>query len=171
MTKSIALSGRTGSGKTLIAEYLASHYGYQHRLTGSVCRDVCRLLYESEAKTLLNKVTDALKAIDEDIWIRAALRATGPDTLIVLDSIRFDNDYRYVRSKDFSIWRVDAPLDIRVRRLQGRNQEYDPEVDEYHRGETELEPYTFDYRIVNADIDIPTLYRMVDETLSLMRSA
>jgi adenylate kinase family enzyme len=60
----IALSGRSGSGKTTVANYLVAKYGFTRCSTGAACRELCKNLFGGESKAILNQVTDALKAID-----------------------------------------------------------------------------------------------------------
>jgi cytidylate kinase len=165
MRLNIALYGRSGSGKTLISEYLVAKHGYARCSTGSACRRVCRMLFESESKALLNQVTDALKAIDENVWLRASLSDAPANRPLVLDSMRFDQDYLYLRRKGFRMIRVDASLRLRVERMRWRGQEFDPATDDDHRSEVELDDYEFDYRIDNEEIDIQELYALVDRAL------
>ena len=162
----IALFGPSGSGKTTVAEYLVSTHGFVMCGSGSACREVCRLLFNSESKTLLNKVTDALKEIDERVWLRAALADIVPSRSIVFDSMRFSVDYEYLRNKGFTMWRIEALLDVRVARLQSRGQEFHPELDSVHPAEIELDLYEADYIIVNSHVSIKRLYQMVEKGLA-----
>lgn len=148
----IALYGRTGSGKTTVAEVLVEEYGYSHRKTGAACRALCLDLFGSEDKALLNKVTDALRGIDPAVWLRAAIRDSRQDTgrPIVLDSIRFRPDYQYVVERDFVTIRITAPSGARVERLAGRGQEFDVLRDDLHPAEIELSSEAFDYTIDNS---------------------
>src|SRR5438552_18965303 len=117
MANKIALSGRSGSGKTTIAEYLVNKHGYTRCSTGAACRDVCNRLFGEESKAILNKVTDALKAVDPDVWLRAALSSLKEDMPVVFDSMRFATDYAFLKNQGFEMWRVEAPLSIRLVRM------------------------------------------------------
>lgn len=161
----IALYGRSGSGKTTVAEYLVSTHHYSYCSTGAACRQVCRLLFNSESKKVLNQVTDAMRAIDENVWLRTALASAPSDSPIVFDSMRFDTDYRYLRERDFEVWQVDAPLEVRAGRLRERGQEFDPARDDLHPAEVELHGREFDYRIWNCGIGFETLFALVESGL------
>lgn len=149
--RNVALYGRTGSGKTTVAEILVRDYGYTHRKTGAACRALCLELFGSEDKGLMNKVTDALRDIDPAVWLRAAIQDTGgePAGPIVLDSIRFRPDYQYVIERDFVTIQVAAPPASRVERLSGRGQQFDLLRDDLHPAEIELASEEFDFTIDN----------------------
>ena len=167
MAMNIALFGPSGSGKTTVANYLVSSHGYVICSSGDSCRRVCRLLFDSESKTLLNKVTDAMKSIDNTVWLKAALANKPPNSLIVFDSMRFLYDYDYLRNERFIMWRIDAPLNIRTKRLQLRGQEFNPSIDSLHPAETELDKHDPDYIINNNTANIDKLYEMIEQGLSL----
>jgi dephospho-CoA kinase len=132
----IALFGHSGSGKTTIADWLVFNRGFVRCSTGAACRSVCHTLFQSESKTLLNQVTDALRAIDRAVWLRAALSVDTGNKPIVFDSMRFAGDYDFLRDRGFATWKIIAPRDVRLDRLRARGQEFDPLIDDYHSGET-----------------------------------
>ena len=164
MANKIALSARSGSGKTTIAEYLVNKHGYTRCSTGAACRDVCNRLFGEESKAILNKVTDALKAVDPDVWLRAALSSNEEDTPVVFDSMRFASDYAFLKNLGFEMWRVKAPLSIRLVRMGRRGQFVRPEDDE-HRAETELDRHQFDRFVDNSEDGLDLLYREIDQAL------
>jgi cytidylate kinase len=164
MNNKIALSGRSGSGKTTVAEYLVNRHGYVRCSTGAACRDVCTRLFGDESKAMLNKVTDALKAVDPDVWLRAALSCLDKDTLVVFDSMRFASDYTFLKNQGFEMWRLEAPLAVRLVRMERRGQHVRPEDDE-HRAETELDRHQFDRFLDNSGEDTDLLYCEIDKAL------
>lgn len=164
MVHKIALSGRSGSGKTTIAEYLVSKHGYARCSTGAACRELCKKLFGDESKAILNKVTDALKTIAEDVWLRAALSSIGEDKPVVFDSMRFATDYAFLQNHRFEMWRVEAPLSIRLVRMKRRGQLVRPEDDE-HRAETELDRHHFDRSVDNSGEGVELLYREIEKAL------
>lgn len=164
MTSKIALSGRSGSGKTTVAEYLVKEHGYIRCSTGVACRELCKRLFGTESKTILNKVTDALKAVDPDVWLRAALSSLEEARPAVFDSMRFATDYAFLQHRGFALWRIEAPLAIRLIRMGERGQIVSPE-DDKHPAEIELDGHRFDQLVDNSEEGLDALYQRIEKIL------
>jgi hypothetical protein len=132
--------------------------------TGAACRDICRRLFGTESKAVLNQVTDALKGVDPDVWLRAAFSAPEERKPVVFDSMRFANDYAFLLARGFAMWRIEAPLATRLFRMEARGQAVNPEDDE-HAAETELDGYRFDRTIDNFEDGFEALYRKIEAAL------
>jgi dephospho-CoA kinase len=146
--RNIALYGRSGSGKSTVGSMLVET-GYQHLRTGAECRELCRTLFQSEAKTVMNRVTDALREIDPTVWLRAALVGAS-DAPVVFDSMRFPQDYAYLKERRYLLVRIDTPTALRLERLKSRGQEYNPARDDFHDTEILLDAYEFDCALLNS---------------------
>lgn len=164
MANKIALSGRSGSGKTTAAEYLVAKHGYRRCSTGAACRDLCKSLFGTESKAILNKVTDALKAVDPEVWLRAAMSSTEGDGPVVFDSMRFSDDYAFLESRGFTMWRIEAPLETRLRRMERRGQLVAP-ADDQHAAETQLDTHRFDRILDNSNDGEESLFIKIEEAL------
>jgi dephospho-CoA kinase len=147
----IALYGRSGSGKSTVAEILVRDYGFIHCKTGAACRRLCRELFGSEDKGLMNQVSDALRALDPAVWLRAAMSEvrTGNDAPLVFDSMRFQPDYAFLRDRGFITLQLVASPEQRVDRLHARGQPFDLLTDDLHAAEIELAALAFDHSIDN----------------------
>lgn len=165
----IALYGRSGSGKSSVAEELLGH-GYQHLKTGRACRRICTELFDSDDKSILNQVTDALRAIDPSVWLRSALGEAASDAPIVFDSMRFPSDYVRLRDEKYLLVRVEAERPTRLQRLAERGQEYDPDRDDGHEAEVSLHDFEFDVVIDNSG-DREALSRQVLALLNVARGS
>lgn len=167
MLPSIALAGRSGSGKSTAALYLAERYNYAHVRSGALCREISKKLFDSDSKQLLNQVTDAMRAIRADVWISAALRSqTAPQHPIVFDSMRWNIDRDLLLQRGFVLWQFTADRETRIGRLAARGQQYDPAVDENHPVETELELAQFDWRLDTSSLSAEELYASIDAQLA-----
>jgi dephospho-CoA kinase len=160
----IALYGRTGSGKTTVALYLVQRHQYAHRHPGARCRSLALELFGTESKTVLNALSDCLRSIDANVWIRAELKREPDDSrLIVFDGMRYQEDLAFLRSLGFSAWQVVCDSKARRDRLSRRGQVFTA-TDETHSAETDLEDARFDVVLTN-DGTVAQLYGQVDAML------
>lgn len=161
----IAICGLPGSGKTTVANYLVKEYGYYRCSTGDICRKVCRLLFDSEDRALMIEVTQAIKKIDSDVWVKAALRNARDDSPIVFDSMRFKRDKQILISKGFRIWEIVCDSSIRRKRIKRRKNK----TAEWESDDTwlyELGDITPDVVIENNTNNFEDLYSTIDDILS-----
>ena len=106
--RKIALIGKSGAGKSTVAERIAQDYGFRRISTGTICRKISMLLFGNEDKASTQRIDDALTLVDPSIFLRAALREARPQEPICVDSLRFISDYNLARSQGFEIIRVTA---------------------------------------------------------------
>lgn len=170
MALQVALSGRSGSGKTEVASYLERRHGYVRVSTGRLCRQLCRDLFASESKTLMNAVTDAMRGIQPDVWLAAALRHAPAGQPLVVDSMRFHEDHQLLRACGYELWRVEAPQELRWERLQRRGQEFNAARDDNAAAEVELDNTSHCRLLVNAG-GLPDLWKQVEAAVQSRRTA
>lgn len=144
-----ALIGKSGAGKSTVAEQISSNYGVRHISTGAICRQISMLLFGNDDKASTQRIDDALTPIDPSIFLRASLRDVQQDEPICLDSLRFSADYDLARYQGFEIIRVTASSEKRTKRLATRGQVFDLEIDGNHRSETELDFVSVDFTVLN----------------------
>jgi cytidylate kinase len=166
----IGLSGRTGAGKSAAAQYLHQRYGYVVCQTGAACRQIAQRLFATESKSMLNRINDAMRAIDPNVWIKVALSEAPLDQPLVVDSVRFSSNLELLRARSFVLLRIRASTLRREQRLRERGQEYDFEIDDLHESEREIENERFDYELDNESADIQLLYRQLDRAVSALGS-
>jgi len=165
MLPNIALSGRSGSGKTLVASFLSSQYGYYVCSSGAINREICTRLFGNESKQILNQVTDAMKAIDPLVYIKATLKEAPRQKPLVFDSMRYQTDFEYIKKRNFICWQLQCPLKICVSRLHARKQSFVVGRDDVHPSETELLSIRHDFAIDSEEDSLCGLYAQVEETL------
>ncbi|WP_186766720.1 HD domain-containing protein [Puniceibacterium confluentis] len=150
----VALIGKSGVGKSTLAKLLNYHSGTERVSSGTICRQIAKLLFGNDDKSTTQTLDDALTSIDSSIFLNAALLTAPTGRPICLDSLRFRSDYEIARRRGFTIVRVIAPDEVRVARLSERGQRFDPGKDGTHRSETELDTVDVDYTVENSgDID------------------
>lgn len=157
--KNIALLGLSGSGKSTAATYLAEKYNYQLCSSGKICRDISKIIFDSEKREYLNLIGDALRTIDSDIFMKAAIRKSPKP--MVFDSIRFLTNLNVLEGKNFVILKIECKQCLAIERLKKRGQIFDIKKDLKHNAEIEIDSLPFDYQITNEG-SIGGLYSQID---------
>lgn len=145
----VALSGKSGSGKSRAAAIISEHFGIPHLKTGAICRQISHLLFANEDKSSTQRLDDALTKLDPSIFLRATLRGIGALDGFVVDALRFQSDLEIAREHGCRVVRIVSSDEVRYSRLAARGQVFDPLVDGQHRSETELDNALVDAEIVN----------------------
>ena len=155
--------GPAASGKTTVANRLVASYGYSRASTGPVCRDVAQLLFGSQERSILQSLADAVRAIDQDAWVRAALREAGPAP-IVFDSIRYSSDHAFLSELGFLTWAVVARPVTRDLRLIERGESLS-QAELSHQSELPI-PVRPDFVVDTTDAKSQALTSMIRVGLS-----
>lgn len=151
-----ALVGKSGSGKSEACRILSESRGIHPVKTGTICRQIARLLFDNDDKHSTQILDDALTAIDASIFLRAALRGVDMNKGFVIDALRFRQDLAIARDLGCMVVRIVASDDVRVRRLVARGQAFDPEIDGRHRSEVELDGAPVD-KLIRNEVEIASL--------------
>ena len=135
----IALTGKAGSGKTTIAEYLVKNLGFQRYSFAAALKDIARELFfmDDKNRALLQGIGDKMRDLDVHVWVRYVVTRVEeeghPD--VVIDDLRFKNEELWLKAHNFVIIR-----------LTGRAWDL-PEAESQHSSEVELESIQPDYII------------------------
>jgi len=158
--KLIAINGLSGSGKSAVSSRLRDYHGFEHTSSGALCRTITRTLFGHEERSALNQVSQAIRFIDQHIWIKAALRNTT-GTRIVFDSVRYFEDANFLRSLGYEIWKIFCPIEICIERLRRRGQMFDMS-DFTHDSEREIPDGFCSTIIGNHDCTLEELHAKID---------
>jgi dephospho-CoA kinase len=181
MPLKLALTGRMRSGKDSVADYLARQYGFARFAFGDGIRKVCRELFPDQMaqarkpRALLQGVGQAMRAFDEDVWVRQCLakiaelhkyderlRLTPCD--IVICDLRQPNEYERLRAEGFVIIRVVADNGTRYLRMIDAGDAFTA-ADLEHETERHIDSFAVDYEIDNNG-SLAELYAQVDEIMA-----
>ena len=169
----VGLAGKMGSGKSTVAQYLTDAYGYQRLHFAELLKVVAAQIWGQDAvhhnRDRLQQFGAAVREIDPDAWVNALLRDVAEamsDSFqpIVIDDVRFPNEYFALSSSGFRFARVQAATETRVDRLMaidklGAREQLD------HVSETALDHIAFTTLINGGDHDV--LYAQVDQFLNI----
>jgi hypothetical protein len=131
----IGLTGYAQSGKDTLASILVERYGYRRVAFADAIRefiyevnpmvacsptgylkDLVNLVgwdnakQEPQVRRLLQDLgVAARKLIDEDIWVKVALRSVSPGDRVVITDVRFENEAKHISELGGQLWRVKRP--------------------------------------------------------------
>src|SRR6266850_2740679 len=123
----IGLTGRNASGKGEVAKYLQKKSFYYYSLS-NVIRDEIRLRGEEPTRDRLIIVGNELRQrYGANILAERILAKIEDDKHYIIDSIRNPSEVNAFRAaKHFRLVRVEAPPEVRFRRILARRRESDP---------------------------------------------
>ena len=123
MKKVVGLIGRIASGKTIVSDQLLAGENTSYYRFSDVLKDVIERVHEENTRENLQELGLALRGVFGDGVLAAALKkdieADDAD-LIVVDGIRYDDEYDMVKSLGGVIVYVTAPEQTRYERVLGR---------------------------------------------------
>lgn len=159
----IAIHGLSGSGKSVVSRRLEDHHGFKRASSGEICRSITESLFGHQERYALNEVSRAIRKIDKEIWIDAALRSVkGPR--IVFDSVRYFDDAVSLKRRGFKIWKIFCPIEICIQRLKARQQVF--ELSDFnHDSEREIPDHLCSHIIQNNDRSLTELLAEVDSLI------
>lgn len=124
----IAICGKMGAGKSYLAKQLAKKYNLDIYSFGEKLKEIARELcgMTTKDRKLLQTLADKMKEIDYDIWAKYLLRKIGNSQHVVIDDLRFENEYKLLKENGFIIIRLGMSKELQLERLKqtyGENSE------------------------------------------------
>ncbi len=173
----IGLSGRIGSGKGTIGDYLASEYCAEGRRFSDILSDLLVRLHIPVERAALQRMGATLRSMFGDDVLVQTLRKDLEEAeadIVMVDGVRYPNEVEMLRGFEKSIlFFVDAPPKIRFERVRKRGEKGEEKIDfqEFLRAEQrETERHLdevkamADYRLDNSG-SFEDLYKQVDRAL------
>jgi hypothetical protein len=149
------------SGKTYLANHLVETQFYQKLAFADKLKGIAYELFGVQSKdgngrVVLQQIGDAMRAIDEDVWVKYTLSKIkmmhqgvySYPVRYVIDDLRLENEARWLKKNGFVLIRVEADENVRVAR---RSTLYpnSPSTALLHASEREYEGIVADYVITN----------------------
>jgi len=119
----IGICGKAGTGKTAVADHLVNKYGYKrYSIADEVKRIAVRLFVMKEKdRKLLQDIGFKMREIRPSVWIDFLINQIRGKDKIVVDDIRYPNEYEALKKEGFKIIKVVADREICIKRLTGRD--------------------------------------------------
>ncbi len=119
----IGICGKAGTGKTVVADHLIKKYDYKrHAVADEVKRIAVRLFkMKKKDRKLLQDIGFKMREIRPSVWINFLIDQIRGKDKIVVDDIRYPNEYQALKKESFKIIRVVADRETCIERLTERN--------------------------------------------------
>lgn len=175
----IALAGKLRSGKTTVEQYLcAIHdftpFAFADPLKYSFYNLFPQYRSQPKPRALLQRYGEGMCAIDPHVWIRPTFeridRTTGIAAIegrtprILITDLRKQTELDEVRRQGFTVIRITAPEELRIRRAVEAGDDFNVE-DLYHATEMAVDNFAVDYEVSNEG-DAFMLYAQIDRILA-----
>jgi dephospho-CoA kinase len=173
----IGITGKIGSGKTILANYLSKKYLASEYQFSKILMDILDRLYMEKTRLNLQKLGASLrKELGHDVIVNAMRKDIEKDNsrIIVIDGIRYKNEVEMLRKfKHNMLISVKASLRIRYERCIKRGEKGEGSISfedflksEKKATEKEIEKISTiaDYKLKNEG-DEKELFKQVDEIL------
>lgn len=116
------------SGKSHLAKILVEDEGYTKLAFATALKEYAEDLFQvtgkdGPAREVYQAFGANMREIDENVWLYPVARQlewlfTNPDTKVVIDDVRYQNEYNFLEESGFLMVKVEVPKDIRQERIQ-----------------------------------------------------
>lgn len=148
----IAICGKICSGKSTLAKYLEDKHNFKILSFANSVKKFAREIFNMKHKDrkLLQEFSEKLKEIDNDIWIKHFDKQLlmNQHHNIVVDDLRFPNEYNFLINKSFTIIRLDINNELQIQRIKETYKENYNEHLERLNHISESFIYDFDCHII-----------------------
>lgn len=124
----IGITGTAGSGKGTVAQYLVDRYGFKHfSVRDFLIEEIKRRGMEINRDSMIEVANDLRNMYGAEYIVMELYRKAEKEGCnCVIESIRTVGEVEALKKKkNFLIWGIDAPLDIRYERITKRNNSSD----------------------------------------------
>lgn len=164
----ICLSGKTGSGKSTVADFLVNRFGFKEYSFGQPIRDFIKLALpnhdyhtDPKARAVIIEIAEAPKKLSPECWsfvLTEKIMADNCPKYIVITDLRFKNEYSHINAVlsselyDYIVLPIQVLSNddrhIDLNKLSGEEfLQHNQNID--HNSNTEFLDIPYEYRIDN----------------------
>jgi len=170
----IGLSGKAGSGKDTVAEYLIQNYDFVNLAFADKLKQVAYDLFGLNAqvrdRALLQALGNRMRQIDPAVWVHYVIKQLPLGLNVVVSDVRFLNEFEALKGLGFYMVRVERPLLARLEREKQLVKAQSNEVDDLelmgHDSETALDGIRDWYRTLHNVDTTQVLHDQVKHMIS-----
>ena len=164
----ICFIGKMRSGKSEAIEYLKTKYDIEVVDFGDSLKEVVKTIYPKQTnygcknRTLLQKVGQHMRKLDEDIWLHSVDEKINNSNkkIIACASCRQQNEYDYLNKMAFLFVKVECKDSIRVKRAEDAGDSFNLK-DFVHETELLVDDFECNYHIDNNG-NIDNFHKQID---------
>lgn len=154
----IAVVGKQRSGKDTLAKYFIDNDRAMKLAFGDAIKLVSRMYFpeivaKGKPRFLYQFIGQKFREVDPKVWVKSLdktltfLESEGFESFVVTD-VRQQNEYDYLKSKGFTVIKVEAEDELRRERIIKSGDQFNPE-DFYHETEIAVDSIPCDYLLTN----------------------
>ena len=167
----IAILGKMGSGKSTSANYLKEKYNFEIHSFGYPVKKFAKEIFNDHSKNrkLIQDFAQKIKEIDPDVWIKYLINNVDLKKNIVIDDLRFPNEYSVLKKNGFKIIKLsisDEFQEIRLKNTYPDNYQLHIErKNDISESYTDTIPFDYLYNVTSNSIE--DLHRFLDNIIKI----
>ena len=125
----IAITGKICSGKSTLANKLKNILKLEKYSFADNVKKYAKEIFEMEYKDrkLIQDFAEKMKEIDNNIWIKQLDKEIKDKVHIVIDDLRFENEYNYLKKNNYYIIKLVIDKNQQIKRIEDLYKDKAPE--------------------------------------------
>lgn len=161
----IAITGKICSGKSTLANKLKNILKLEKYSFANNVKKYAKEIFEMEYKDrkLIQDFAEKMKEIDNNIWIKQLDKEIKDKIHIVIDDLRFENEYKYLKKNKYYIIKLVIDKNQQIKRIEDlyKDKAYEHLERLEHISECNIDKLNADLTINTEDVDIKTILKTI----------